>query len=277
MNTVFDIAAGSVIGREHRRLGRNNQDAYAVQAKLDRTIAVVCDGCGSSPHSEVGAQLGARWVVASLDRQCERGQPKLQDPDFWPELQQELLNQIRQVATGLGSALETVIWDYFLFTIVGVIVTAEITVIFSLGDGVAMLNEEVLLQGTIADNRPPYLAYGLFPNHFSMADLQFTVYPRSTATVNTLLIGTDGVQDLAKTLDPLLADVDLMPEMFTPFWQDDRYFRNPDQVRRYLVRCNREVIQPNWQTQVLERQSGLLEDDTTLVLMRRKSREVPLC
>ncbi len=68
-----------------------------------------------------------------------------------------------------------------------------------------------------------------------------------------------------------------MPEMFTPFWQDDRYFRNPDQVRRYLVRCNREVIQPNWQTQVLERQSGLLEDDTTRVLMRRKSLEVPLC
>ncbi len=274
MNTVFEIAAGSVIGREHRRIGRNNQDAYAVQAKPEGTIAVVCDGCGSCPHSEVGAQLGARWVIACLDRQCQQGQPQLQAPDFWRELQRDLLEQIRQLATGFGSALEAVVRDYFLFTIVGAIVTPEMTAIFSLGDGVAILNDEVLMQGTIADNRPPYLAYGLFPGLFVMEDVKFQVHLRSTATVNTLAIGSDGVQDLGKTLDSSLKNADLTPEVFKPFWQDDRYFQNPDQVRRYLARCNRESVQPNWQTQVLERQSGLLEDDTTLVLIRRKPLEV---
>ncbi len=277
MNTVFDIAAGSVIGREHRRLGRNNQDAYAIQVKPNWTIAVVCDGCGSCLHSEVGAQLGAKWVIASLDRRFQQGQLQLQFPDFWSGLQQDLLSQIQQVATGLGADLETVIWDYFLFTIVGAIVTSEITVVFSLGDGVAMLNDEVLLQGTIADNRPPYLAYGLFPNELSLTDVKFEVYLRSTAMLNTLLIGTDGVQDLGRKSDSFCSNVVLTPEVFQSFWQDDRYFRNPDQVRRYLVRCNREIVQPNWQAQVLERQYGQLEDDTTLVLIRRKQREVSPC
>lgn len=244
-------------------------------------IAVVCDGCGSCVHSEVGAQLAAKWVITCLDRQCQRSRPNLQAPDCWLELQRELLSQMRQVATGLGSDLKTVIWDYFLFTIVGAIITSETTVIFSLGDGVAMVNEEVLLQGTIADNQPPYLAYGLFPNYFEMTEIQFTVHVRSTAMVNTLMIGTDGVQDLGKTLNSSFASPDgvsdLMPAMFEIFWQDNRYFQNPDQVRRYLARCNREIIRPNWQAHVLERQRGLLEDDTTLVLIRRKPLEAFLC
>jgi len=273
MNTVFDIAAGSVIGREHRRIGRNNQDAYVVQANFDRTIAVVCDGCGSCSHSEVGAQLGARWMMAYLDRQWQREASCLSDPDFWQDLQQELLAHIRHLATGLGSDLAAIVRDYFLFTIVGAIITPETTVLFSLGDGVAMLNDEVLMQGTIANNRPPYLAYALFPDQFVLADIQFQIYRRSTATVNTLMIGSDGVQDLGKTLDSPLVNAALTPEIFQIFWQDDRYFRNPDQVRRYLARCNREMIHPNWQTQVLERQGGLLEDDTTLVLIKRKPQE----
>ena len=47
MKIPFQLAAGSIRGREHLRLERNNQDAYATLRNEQYAIAVVCDGCGS--------------------------------------------------------------------------------------------------------------------------------------------------------------------------------------------------------------------------------------
>ena len=59
----FQLAFATVAGRMHHLSGRNNQDAYAWTQGPGGLIAVVCDGCGSGPHSEVGAQVGARLVA----------------------------------------------------------------------------------------------------------------------------------------------------------------------------------------------------------------------
>ncbi|MDO8622315.1 MAG: protein phosphatase 2C domain-containing protein, partial [bacterium] len=53
------------------------------------------------------------------------------------------------------------------------------------------------------------------------------------------------------------------------FWTDDRYFRNPDMVRRRLTLVNREAVRA--ENGMLARTPGLLPDDTTLVVIRRTS------
>ncbi|MDG2990700.1 protein phosphatase 2C domain-containing protein [Candidatus Synechococcus calcipolaris G9] len=267
MNRLFELAAGTVIGRSHRHLGRNNQDAYAIDLSPNRAIAIVCDGCGSSPHSEVGAKLGTRLVLSALKRALDGGQLEF-SPDFWQDLRQELLTQLQQMISAMGNSL-TVMRDYFLFTIVGAVLTPDQTAIFSLGDGVVILNEEVILKGSVVDNCPPFLAYGLVPTLERDANVQFQVIVRPTATVNTLVLGSDGVKDLAPAGS-------ILPAM-AALAEDPRIFQNPDRLRRYLAQCNREIIHPDWDNQVLDRQGGRLEDDTTLVLIRRKQLENSLC
>ena len=51
--------SGTHIGREHVRIGRNNQDGVFTSPQ----VAVVTDGCSSQPQSEVGAQLGMHRSV----------------------------------------------------------------------------------------------------------------------------------------------------------------------------------------------------------------------
>ena len=68
LRETFEIAVGTVIGRDHRVSGKNNQDAFCCLMADHLIVAVVCDGCGSSPHSEVGAKIGAKIIAAEILR-----------------------------------------------------------------------------------------------------------------------------------------------------------------------------------------------------------------
>ena len=69
----FQVAGGSVTGRAHAVLGRGNQDAFAWVDDDGVLVAVVCDGCSSGRHSEVGAHLGARLVATAVGRGVAAG------------------------------------------------------------------------------------------------------------------------------------------------------------------------------------------------------------
>ena len=58
--------------------------------------------------------------------------------------------------------------------------------------------------------------------------------------------------------------------MFNQFWLDDRYFDNPQNLARRLTQLNREVKRIDWDARRVERTSGPLRDDTTLLVIRRK-------
>ena len=273
---------GSVIGREHMRLGKNNQDAYASLITEQCAIAVVCDGCGSSLHSEVGAKLGAHIVVDTLYRTWlnAASAEDCGSPAFWRSVGQSVRYRLNDLVLLLGAglhdnsglAIAQLVRDYLLFTTVGVLITDTITVLFGNGDGVMVLNEAVIPLPQFANNAPPYLAYGLLESvPFTAEQLQFQIYRTvPTDAVQSLLIGTDGVQDLMAIADQPLPGKSEVVGTIAQFWQSDRYFSNPDQVRRRLALINREVHQPDWQTQQVRRAVGLLPDDTTLVVMRGK-------
>ena len=148
----FQIAAGSVIGKDHVSsgkclIGRNNQDAFAIRRTPEFIAAFVNDGCGSGKHSEVGAWIAANVLADSIAVRyfCRRGlsdrpQTWLREPSLAMELalediRKDLLAQIRLMANSFGGSFSQTINDYFLFTTVGVLITPEITQIVAIGDG----------------------------------------------------------------------------------------------------------------------------------------------
>jgi hypothetical protein len=261
MLDTFEVAAGSVIGREHVLAGRNNQDAWALSRSTDALLAVVCDGCGSARASEVGATLGARMVVEALHREA----PRLATEPVAPVIESvrlRLLTHLQRLADALGEPRAAVVSEHLLFTVVAAVLTQTMTYVFTLGDGAVAVNGASRLLAC-QDNAPPYLAYELLRP--AGANGQSALHGFSvqnalpTAAVSSLLIGTDGVKDLLITgpLDWL--------------WGDDRFFDNPAALTRRLRQLNRTPQRIDWERRRVERETARLPDDTTLVVIRRKA------
>lgn len=240
MTPHFQIAGGTIAGREHVAIGRNNQDAFCWSATPDATVAVVADGCGSGTHSEVGAQIGARLLTEALRMQTSA----FDDGDAAHVLErtrQDVLLQIRGLAEAMGGSFRQVVSDYFLFTTLGFVVGPQRTVVFGIGDGLVSINGDTQ-RLTAVDNAPPYLGYGLVPSTLPQDVTIFTVYAdRPTAEVTSLLVATDGAFEIPDSAE---------------LWRADRYYANPYNVARRLAQLNRP-------------KPGILTDDTTLVVARR--------
>jgi len=280
MSQLFEFAAGSIAGRSHRIAGRNNQDTCCRLEATDCSVAVVCDGCGSGEHSEVGAKLGAPLVARAVLRHAQAhlqtscGQAPGPLPFcLWESAHRDVLDRISVLAANMGDSLSCTINDYFLFTVVGVLITPLSTACFALGDGVIVVNDEEIPLGMFPGNAPPYLAYGLVESSLEVTDaelLRFQIH-RSlpTAELRSFLIGTDGVQDLMKAAARNLPGKTESVGPLRQFWQEDRYFANPDMIRRRLAAVNRDVVS----TDNARKEAGLLRDDTTLIVGRRKFNE----
>jgi hypothetical protein len=270
MPDKFELAAGSIIGREHLRLGKNNQDAYHWVSMESATIAVVCDGCGSGSHSEVGAKIGARLVVEAILRNLSQDGLST---DFWQQVHQDLLHSLGMIAASLGGELVQAVKEYLLFTIVGALITPLETVLFAIGDGVFALNGDVITIPPFPNNAPPYLAYGLISDallNMQPVDYQFRVHRQvPTSEVESILMGTDGVEDLIAVADEFLPGKFYRVGEISQFWEDDCYFRNPYSLNRRLGLMNSSSVKPDWEARQLKRENGLLGDDTTLVVIRR--------
>ncbi len=275
MEKTFEIAAGSIIGNDHRWNGKNNQDASCCYADEKCIIAVVCDGCSEGKHSEVGAQIGAKLIVQNIRKDLNLAfAPSLRD--LVEINRQETLNQIKGLAMAMQeNSLSQLVTDYFLFTAIGVVITPLMTIIFSLGDGIYTINGMTFRLGPFPNNEPPYLAYdGLVKSSLEKTTpglLQFQINEFvPTDAVDAVLIGTDGVINLAESAEFKMPGKDEKVGDLSQFWLDDRYFANWDMVRRKLFLVNKEAVQPIWSEQRFVREKGLLPDDTTLVVIRRK-------
>jgi hypothetical protein len=254
----FDIAGGSVTGRGHALAGRGNQDAYAFHADGDRLVAAVCDGCGSGAHSEVGAQLGARMVTSLLLRRLAEGASPADDA-IWEALRGDLLSALRPAAVAAGDHLPTTVSDLLLFTIVGVAIAGDAGVVFAAGDGVVAVDGEIRRLGPFPGDAPPYVGYGLLGDREAPPITVVSAF--SPSQVQSILIGTDGAC--------ALADAD-GGRMLRDLWEEERHFRNRDALRRTLALHNREEARPIWAERRFERKKGLLEDDATVVVIRRR-------
>jgi len=267
---VFEFASGSITGREHQLIGKNNQDAFSITSSAGHFVAVVCDGCGSSKHSEVGAQIGASIIGKVVSKALIYSAPTnvMNASAFWEDIRREITHRLTSVAYNMTPSnrdLRETVERFFLFTIVGIAITPNFVVPFSIGDGIWIINGKKHRLGPFENNAPPYIGYGLIRNNGGWKDEQLRIRLGDIYVVEEVrnaLIGTDGVIDLIGVLPE--------GEYINQFWDDSKYFTNQDGVRRRLCRLNmaRETI--NWEQRRVDRQHGLLPDDTTLISIRRK-------
>lgn len=263
MSRQFELAGGSIIGRDHRLVPRNNQDAYTIVQGEDVTVAIVADGCGSSPHSEVGAQLGAQ-LVADAAHVAATQTGGITERLQWIQL--DSLAALEAVMERMGDDFRRTVEDYFLFTIVGVVLTPETATFFAFGDGIVVINGAVSCLGPFPGNAPPYLGYGLLYERLDMAvtsGKQFEIIRHMPiGELDNFLIGTDGVLDLINAAEQQLPGMQQPVSGIGQFWQQDKFFSNPELVHRRL-----KLIGRDWPKR--DPEPGLLPDDTTLIVGRR--------
>jgi serine/threonine protein phosphatase PrpC len=262
MTAEYQIAGGSMIGRDHRLVPKNNQDSWSIWRFDDVTIGIVADGCGSGAQSEVGAKLGVQLLGT-----CLRKDYRPDQTIRWQRVQQHMLTQLDGLAQAMGDDYRKIVEAYFLFTLLGVIIDDRTATFFALGDGTIIINGQQLPIGPFAGNMPPYLGYCLLPGELAINSGSLRLEPVAEVPVGQLesfLIATDGIDDVVRNSQQLLPGMNVPVGPIEQFWQNDRYFgSNPELVSRQLKLMGRDwpLAHPH---------PGLLSDDTTLIVGRRQ-------
>ena len=256
----FAISSGTIIGREHVRCHKNNQDGLAVSATDDLLVAAVTDGCSSGRYSEVGARLGASWLAQWVPIFVQRHQ-SIRSAEFLQAVGDGFLAYLGSLGRRLQpdkAGLPASVQDFLLFTFQVAVMTPAETCLFGLGDGVIGLNDTWITLDAGPDNAPPYLAYRLVEQSLTgpVGSLVPVIHAyRPTATVERLLIGTDGATEIETSAGDRLGNgepIGSLPDLAA----DPRYARNPSLLQKRLI--------------VLGELNRTLHDDTTLVLIQRK-------
>ncbi len=258
-NTWYvDVAAGTTTGTDHIRsgkilLGKGNQDAFKIAASKHCVVGVICDGCGSGPHSEVGSNLAANLITDSILRHFERF--GLTD-QLLKQVEMDVLSRIDDLASHFPGSYSQNINDYFLFTTVLAIIDHQGNTYHDMiGDGCLLTPDmKTLFRSSYPNNEPPYLAYNLVKSSINQSSLHFRA-PIDGECLTNFIIGSDGVEKLEDMGQPL--------EQF----YEDKYFVNDQAVSRRLLTLNAEMTKV--EDGRIVRHSGKLTDDTTLIAFRR--------
>ena len=278
-NTIglqFGIAGGSVIGSEHAKPGKpgskNNQDAFNWLHGRNCSFAVVCDGCSSGPHSEVGAQLISQIlpkIVVSLADEILDANPEASIAprvNFWRRVEEFLLNDILSIIRMMGTGVSQTVNDFWLCTIVGALITPQSTYIVAVGDGMYTVNGELYFLKPEEGNAPVYITYQISGTTLTITNpdsLHLRVHNAfDTESIDTIILASDGVEDLIKNAETNLpGKVEKFGSIFQ--FSDERFFLNPDNVRRRLALMGLETISDGHLV------SSPLKDDTTLITIAR--------
>jgi hypothetical protein len=220
----------------------------------------VCDGCGSTPYSQVGAYLTARFFAAETVRLIQQTEHHFEK--CWSEaaighISKQVFNSLDALISKLSSSTyasrewQAQVEEFLLCTVTMVVVGPKETCIMNLGDGFAAINDDIPCKQHYPNNAPPYFGYGIMKGEVTPLHLTAHV---ETSKVNRIVIGTDGAFDC---FDPIGIDV------FGD--KDDNLFTNPDKLRRNLIKAQ------NWSKDQTpgSPSHGLYKDDTTLIIIER--------
>ncbi len=161
----------------------------------------------------------------------------------------EVVAQLAALASAMPGALEQVVHEHFLFTVVAAAVDGDHAAVWALGDGAYAIDGRVQMLGPFAENQPPYLAYDLLgmaqPAHFA---------PASAVGGGTIVVATDGVAALgleAIAIEPLA---------------------HPDALRRRLTVLARSAERIEWDARRVVRTPAALQDDGAAAILAWRGR-----
>jgi len=271
----FEYAAGTVIGTYHTRTNKNNQDSFFYFEGDHVLVGVVCDGCGSGAHSEVGASIGApaiAWELSAcgLDRVGNEPQ-KLKETLEWAK--HLMVKRISKCAFRVGLPLVEAVSEYFLFTVVAVVVARDYTYVISFGDGFYAVNQKQVPIGPFENNAPPYIGYNIIAGKVNIMreHLGFVVNEIiPTSELSSVMIATDGIDDFLESSEKKIPGKEELVGPVSQFWDKDLFFSNPAALERRLCLINRTTSRVNRTTRALQIERGYLKDDTTILVIRRK-------
>ena len=151
---------GSLLGRDHARVGRNNQDACAAGAALGWHVVVVTDGCSSGASNEVGARLGAAFLAAQAPALLATTAGALSAARAATDaLAAALGGLVSRFADPAARA--AFVADHLLFSFLVAAVGPARAVVFGMGDGVVLAGDAPCCLDPGPDNAPAYLGYRL--------------------------------------------------------------------------------------------------------------------
>lgn len=230
------IGYGSIQGFTHRQLEYNNQDFVLVSENDNYNIGLIADGCGSGSNSEVGAQLGLKFLLRIISEQASS--------DWKVNLKENIQKYSSQIAEIHSSNPRDFTKNFLLYTIIGFVEENNKITIFSFGDGVIIIDDKVKVINQ--NNRPKYINNELIGNEGG----KFT-YEEVILDEQTILIGSDGVEDLIEAINKGLVDeyTDLHA-----FIRDEKNFSDPIHIPKFLQKYAR---------------SGILKDDCTLIIVKK--------
>ncbi len=197
----WTISGGSHIGHSHIFKRTNCQDAFGLASWKTSAWGVVCDGCGSGRHSEVGANLLCQAACREISRLVQKNYPPNKIPDI---LFQSLIRLIDLNQHFTAPAYEEIgetaryIEDYWLATIFGFIFNKNELVIFNAGDGVFVLGDEI--REIDQNNSPKYLGYACLRQpqlvgvgeEFIPREFDVRLPGNKFAQTNQIMVATDG-------------------------------------------------------------------------------------
>lgn len=258
MHHVYACVPGSdhiAPGQPHKI---NKQDAIGVIEHKNGFVAVICDGCGSAPNSEVGADFGAHVLSRQVAKLCTASFMGRMPTFDWSAIGDEFLNTMKAKALQYSGsddidAFERVVFERFLFTTIIVVQWNETTIVAACGDGFVKVDDTLSVIESPLSNAPPYLGYRLlrdtdysgfrYRHHLAIKELMRIDHAGVT---NAVCVGSDGALPLASE-----------EELFHPV-----LIRDQNAFRRWVAAKSSERITQNGFS------AGLCHDDATLIVIR---------
>lgn len=214
----FAICRAVAQGRDHRRLHRDGQDGAAVAVSGLGLGLAVTDGCGSAPHSEVGARLGAAWLAENAPAHvasCVTGDGGAL------AIERGLVAYLGAVATGITAdphRRDALVHDLLLFSFVCGVVTDERVVVVGRGDGIVVHDGALHVLEPGPENSPSYVAYELSAAEGLRKDRTRVIVDAETHDGTSLLLATDGLLPLASDTSALESLLERARGAKTPAW-----------------------------------------------------------
>jgi hypothetical protein len=230
------IGYGSIQGFTHRNLEYNNQDFVLVEENEEYSMGLIADGCGSGSNSEVGAQLGLKYLMKRISERI--------NSSWQGNLKEDLQKYSNQLAGLHSDNPKKFIKNFLLYTVIGFVERNGVLTILSFGDGVIVVDDKVEIIDQ--NNRPRYINNELIGNEGG----QF-VFDQINFDGQTVMIGSDGVEDLIEGLNKGLIDE---YENLEEFMKDECNFTNPVHIPKLLKKYATK---------------GILKDDCTLMIIKQ--------
>jgi hypothetical protein len=205
----WSIQGGIVTGHSHLARQSNCQDNISVRVHQLECItpemgviasdpsiiaAAVCDGCGSSQSSEVGATLISRYITQRSIELIKSGCHVHKIPDILFQSLPGYL-KLQLYLERMDNIIEdaAIINDTWLCSIVALVIHENFGLIFHCGDPVYAIDDKLVVVDQ--QNEPSYIAYRCLDNKYidpSHVPQSFTTVLFDAAETKKIMISSDG-------------------------------------------------------------------------------------